>query len=85
MVQFFGRFCAAALLLVGALVLLPVATNAQVVERCPPKPDPPTAAPVVTAVADLMLEQRNVVQLGPRPYYLVDEMKDSPLKETLSM
>jgi hypothetical protein len=34
--------------------------------------------------SDLMLEQRNVVQLGPRPYYLVDEMKDSPLKESLS-
>jgi hypothetical protein len=33
---------------------------------------------------DLLLEQRNVVQLGPRPYYLVDEMKDSPLKDTLS-
>jgi hypothetical protein len=33
---------------------------------------------------DLMLKQRNVVQLGPRPYYLVDEMKDSPLKDTLS-
>jgi hypothetical protein len=33
---------------------------------------------------DLMLEERNVVQLGPRPYYLIHEMKDSPLKEELS-
>lgn len=32
----------------------------------------------------LSLHERNVVQLGPYPYYLVDEMKDSPLKESLS-
>lgn len=37
-----------------------------------------------TVHEDLMLEERNVVQLGPRPYFLVDEMKESPLKESLS-
>lgn len=31
----------------------------------------------------LNLEERVAVQFGPRPYYLVDQMKDSPLKEEL--
>ena len=47
---------------------------------------PTTLLVALSAVAVLasVVRAEDVVQLGPRPYYLIDDMEDSPLKEQLA-
>ena len=40
-------------------------------------------APVLPAAAQTVAQPREA-QVGPRPFYLVDKMKDGPLKRELS-
>jgi len=42
-----------------------------------------TGLALILAVPSVTVANEDIVTLGTRPYYLVDEMKASPLKDTL--